>query len=74
MATYMYNPSGDAKARLKTPRLFTTAQWTDTTWDEALAIYRELGLPVLFVGVGEGIDDLIPFEPSEYARALLGDS
>jgi fused signal recognition particle receptor len=37
-----------------------------------LAIYRELGLPVLFVGVGEGIDDLIPFEPSEYARALLG--
>jgi fused signal recognition particle receptor len=39
-----------------------------------LAIYRELGLPVLFVGVGEGIDDLIPFEPSEYARALLGDS
>jgi fused signal recognition particle receptor len=39
-----------------------------------LAIYRELGLPVLFVGVGEGIDDLIPFDPSEYARALLGDS
>ena len=38
-----------------------------------LAIYRELGLPVLFVGVGEGIDDLIPFDPSEYARALLGD-
>ena len=38
-----------------------------------LAIYRELGLPVLFVGVGEGIDDLIPFDPSEYARALLGE-
>jgi fused signal recognition particle receptor len=38
-----------------------------------LAIYRELKLPVLFVGVGEGIDDLIPFDPAEYARALLGD-
>jgi fused signal recognition particle receptor len=38
-----------------------------------LAIYRELGLPVLFVGVGEGMDDLIPFDPSEYAHALLGD-
>jgi fused signal recognition particle receptor len=38
-----------------------------------LAIYRELGLPVLFVGVGEGVDDLIPFDPSEYARALLGE-
>jgi len=38
-----------------------------------LAIYRELKLPVVFVGVGEGIDDLIPFDPAEYARALLGD-
>ena len=37
-----------------------------------LAIYRELKLPVLFVGVGEGLDDLIPFEAGEYARALLG--
>ena len=38
-----------------------------------LAIYRELKLPVLYVGVGEGVDDLVPFDPSEYARALLGD-
>jgi fused signal recognition particle receptor len=38
-----------------------------------LAIYRELKLPVLFVGVGEAVDDLVPFEPAEYARALLED-
>jgi fused signal recognition particle receptor len=38
-----------------------------------LAIYRELKLPVLYVGVGETVDDLVPFDPSEYARALLGD-
>lgn len=38
-----------------------------------LAIYRELKLPVLSVGVGEGVDDLVPFDPAEYARALLGD-
>ncbi len=38
-----------------------------------LAIYRELRLPVLFVGVGEGMDDLVPFDASQYARALLGD-
>ena len=38
-----------------------------------LAIYRELELPVLDVGVGEGVDDLVPFERAEYARALLGD-
>jgi fused signal recognition particle receptor len=38
-----------------------------------LAIYRELALPVLFVGVGEGVDDLVPFDPADYARALLAD-
>jgi fused signal recognition particle receptor len=39
-----------------------------------LAIYRELALPVLFVGVGEGLDDLVPFDPADYARALLEDT
>ncbi len=38
-----------------------------------LAIYRELQLPVVYVGVGETLEDLVPFDPSEYARALLGD-
>ena len=38
-----------------------------------LAITRELKLPVLYVGVGEGVDDLVPFDPSDYAKALLGD-
>jgi fused signal recognition particle receptor len=38
-----------------------------------LAIYRELKLPVLYVGVGEGVEDLVPFDPREYAIALLGD-
>jgi fused signal recognition particle receptor len=36
-----------------------------------LAIYRELALPVLFVGVGETVDDLVPFDPADYARALF---
>jgi len=39
-----------------------------------LAIYRELALPVLFVGVGEAVDDLVPFDPADYARALLEDA
>jgi fused signal recognition particle receptor len=38
----------------------------------ALAIAHELGLPVKLVGVGEGIDDLRPFDPRDYARALVG--
>ncbi len=38
-----------------------------------LAIYRELKLPVVFVGVGEKVDDLVPFDPADYAKALLED-
>ena len=38
-----------------------------------LAIYRELKLPVVFVGVGENVDDLVPFDPADYAKALLED-
>ena len=37
----------------------------------ASAIAVELGLPVKLVGVGEGIDDLRPFDAGDYARALI---
>jgi fused signal recognition particle receptor len=37
----------------------------------ALAIARELGLPVTLIGVGERLDDLRPFDPQDYARALV---
>ena len=39
----------------------------------AIAIAVELGLPVKLVGVGEGVDDLRPFDAHDYARALLAD-
>jgi fused signal recognition particle receptor len=39
----------------------------------AIAIAVELGLPVKLVGVGEGVDDLRPFDAGDYARALVGD-
>ncbi len=35
------------------------------------AIAEEMGVPVKFVGVGEGVDDLMPFEPKAFAEALL---
>lgn len=35
------------------------------------AIANELQLPVKFVGVGEGIDDLIPFNPKDFTEALF---
>ncbi len=37
----------------------------------AVAITHEVGLPVKLVGVGEGIDDLQPFDPHDFARALV---
>ena len=37
----------------------------------AVATAHELGLPVTLVGVGEGIDDLRPFDPGDFARALV---
>ncbi len=37
-----------------------------------VAVQRELGLPVKLVGLGEGVDDLVPFEPATFVDALLG--
>jgi fused signal recognition particle receptor len=37
----------------------------------AVAIAHDLKLPIRYVGVGEGIDDLVPFSPEEYVDALF---
>ena len=37
----------------------------------AIAIAHELGLPVKLIGIGEGLDDLRPFDPDDFARALV---
>jgi fused signal recognition particle receptor len=37
----------------------------------AVAIAHDLKLPIRYVGVGEGIDDLVPFSPDEYVDALF---
>ncbi len=39
----------------------------------ALAIARELGLPVKLIGVGESVEDLRPFDPEDFARALIAE-
>jgi fused signal recognition particle receptor len=36
-----------------------------------IAVTRELGVPVKFVGLGEGPDDLAPFEAERFAEGLL---
>ncbi|MDO8681786.1 MAG: signal recognition particle-docking protein FtsY [Acidobacteriota bacterium] len=37
----------------------------------AVAIAHELALPIRYVGVGEGVDDLLPFSPYEYVDAIF---
>ena len=37
----------------------------------ALAISRELGLPIHYIGTGEGMEDMAPFNPKEFVEALL---
>jgi fused signal recognition particle receptor len=39
----------------------------------ALAVVQQLGLPIRFIGAGEGIEDLRPFSSHEFVEALLSD-
>lgn len=39
-----------------------------------LTIREELDVPVKFIGVGEGVDDLMPFDPDDFAHGLFGDA
>jgi len=36
-----------------------------------IGIQEELGVPVRYIGVGEGVDDLQPFDPVAFVRALF---
>ena len=38
-----------------------------------VALRRELGVPIRFLGRGEGLEDLVPFDAREFARRLLAD-
>lgn len=38
----------------------------------AIAVEQDLGVPIKYIGVGEGVDDLIPFNPEAFVDALLG--
>jgi len=38
------------------------------------AIQDELGLPILYAGLGEAVDDLVPFDPASFVEGILGQS
>jgi arsenite oxidase large subunit len=56
MASIMYSGQGASVNRLRHPRLFTGDDWTETTWDQALALYAALTRRVLDAG---GPDDFL---------------
>jgi fused signal recognition particle receptor len=37
-----------------------------------VAVQRQLGVPVKLIGLGEGADDLAPFDPAGFVDALIG--
>jgi fused signal recognition particle receptor len=39
-----------------------------------ISVQRELGVPVKLIGLGEGADDLAPFDPQQFVEALLGEA
>ena len=39
----------------------------------AFAIQELLKIPIYYVGLGEGVDDLYPFDPEDFANGILGD-
>jgi len=38
----------------------------------AVAVVRELGVPIRYVGVGESVEDLLPFDADAFAEGLIG--
>ena len=38
----------------------------------AVGVARELGLPILYLGIGEAVEDLVEFDATEFANALVG--
>lgn len=38
----------------------------------AIAIHKQLNIPILWIGVGEGVEDLVRFDPEKYVEELLG--
>jgi len=38
------------------------------------SVYTELDVPIRYIGLGEGVDDLIPFVPEEFVNSLFEDN
>ena len=76
------SPARSASAAIEQARVFTEAVGVTgivlTKLDGtarggvAIAVEQELDIPVKYIGVGEAVEDLIPFDPEAFVDALLG--
>ena len=66
-------PLIEVEGRLADGRFVVRYQGQKVAATEAqlLAIHRELGIPVTMMGVGEGVDDLQPFDAKGFAEAIF---
>ena len=48
--------------------------FNERTYPQLVRLFAELGVPIRYIGVGERVDDLRPFDPHQFVEALFGDS
>ena len=61
---------GQHRSTQRKPRV--PRQDEDVLTAAIIALAERFGLPVHYLGVGEGVDDLRPFKAADFARSLLG--
>ena len=62
-----------SRRRAASPGLVLTKLDGTAKGGVAVAVVRELGVPIRYVGVGEKVDDLLPFDAAAFADALVGE-
>jgi len=59
--------------QLKLTGLILTKMDSTAKGGIAVSIMHRLGLPIKFIGIGEGMEDIMAFKPREFVTALLGE-
>ena len=71
VATLVVATAGAPLAQAQAARDFINVVGSSTVYPFTTAVAEQFGLPVKFVGLGEGAADLEPFDPAQFVAALL---
>jgi fused signal recognition particle receptor len=64
--------AGEFTRRMKTDGIILTKLDSTARGGIVIAVKQQLGIPVRYIGVGEGLDDFGAFSPAEFVDALIG--